>query len=123
MIPDPNPPALRRADDIVDAYLAQHFHVGLEDVLLAGITGQLPAAVAGAVTIEAQLASRWPYGDGGLAEHFEGTFTLQGVAYAFRCCAYSVPDAFVARFLTEVSYFEPIEWSAVARLGEGGGKW
>ena len=119
MIPEPKPPAVRRADDIVDAYLAQHFNIGLEDVLLGGINGELPAAVAGAVTIEAKLASRWPYGDGGVAEHFSGTFTLQGVAYAFRCCAYSVPASYVGRFLTEVSAFEPVEWSTAMRIDDG----
>jgi hypothetical protein len=60
------------------------------------------------VTVKARRVERWPYADGGLAEHCDGTLTLLGVAYSFRCCAYSVPDAYVGRCLTEVSASEPI---------------
>jgi len=108
-----------RPDDIVDAYLTARFGVGLESVLLDGIEGRITAAVAGIVTVEARQTGRWPYADGGLAEFYAGTLTLQGVAYSFRCDSYSMPGAYVGRILTHVSQFEPIEWTARTRVGEG----
>jgi hypothetical protein len=115
----PSPLAERQADDIIDAYLANQFGVGLERVLLDGIEGRVTAAIAGVVTIEAKQTGRWPYADGGLAEFYEGTLTLQGVAYSFRCDAYSMPDAYVHRFLTNVGHFEPVEWTACAQVSDG----
>jgi hypothetical protein len=113
------PPAERQADDIIDAYLASQFGVGLERVLLDGIEGHVTAAVVGAVTIEACQTGRWPYADGGLAEFYAGVLTLQGVAYNFRADTYSIPGAYVHRFLTNVSEFEAIDWTARAQVCDG----
>lgn len=104
--------AERGPDDIVDDYLANRFGAGLEQVLLDGVNGHVTAGTAGVVTITAQRTTRWPYSDGGVTEYFEGKLTIEGVAYGFRCETYSVPDAYVGRFLTNVAQFEPIEWSA-----------
>jgi hypothetical protein len=114
MLRSSSPPTERRPDDIVDAYLDQQFGVGLEQVLLHAIEGQPTAAIAGVATIEAKLVGRWPYSDGGLAEFFEGTLVLQGVSYSFRCTTYSIPTAYVRRFLTSVDRFEPVEWEIAA---------
>jgi len=113
------PPAERQADDIIDTYLASQFGVGLERVLLDGIEGRVTAAVAGVVTIEAKQTGRWPYADGGLAEFYQGTLIVQGVAYRFRADTYSIPGAYVHRFLTNVGQFEPVEWTARAQVGDG----
>jgi len=108
----------RRPDDIVDAYLTAQFGVGLEEVLLEATYGKVPPQLAGAVTSTAEkVGHRW-YSDGGLAEYFDGTLTILGVAYAFKCEAYSVPEAYVHRLLTNVSIFEPVEWTAGIRVGE-----
>jgi hypothetical protein len=109
----------RRPDDIVDAYLAAQYGVGLEQVLLDATYGNQVPALAGAVTTQAQkVGHRW-YADSGLAENFEGTLTLLSVAYAFKCEAYSVPEAYVHRLLTNVSAFDPVDWIARAQVGDG----
>ena len=109
----------RRPDDIVDAYLAAHYGVGLEQVLLDATYDKQAPSLAGVVTTKAEkVGHRW-YADGGLAEYFEGTLTLHGVAYAFKCEAYSVPEAYVHRLLTNVSAFDPVGWTASAQLDNG----
>lgn len=108
-----------RADDAIDAYLAEMFGVGLERLLLDGVQGSVPAVVAGIATVEARPVARCPHGDGGLTEHFEGTLTLQGVSYGFRCETWSMPQAYVHRFLTNIDRFELIEWTARAEVGDG----
>jgi hypothetical protein len=50
---------------------------------------------------------------------YAGVLTLQGVAYSFRCDTYSMRGAYVHRFLTNISEFEPVEWTARAQVGEG----
>lgn len=101
-------PAEEQPEDTVDAYLTQRFGFGLEQALLDAINKQTSPSIVGMVTINVNMTARWHYTDGGLAEHFAGTFTLLGTIYEFRCCAYSVPSANIGRFLSEVSRFEPI---------------
>ena len=112
------PPAERRADDILDAYLSERFGVGLETVLLDIVCRRTTPQVAGVVTSMVTDHSPSPHSDGGLDEMFEGTLSIEGITYQFRCSAYSVPDAFVGRFLTNIDRFEPVEWQASAQLAQ-----
>ena len=116
MTRSPKPPAERRADDILDAYLSERFGIGLETVLLDIVCGYKTPQVACVVSSEVTNCSPWPHSDGGLDEMFDGTLSLEGITYRFRCSAYSIPSAYVGRFLTDIAEFEPVEWQAAARL-------
>jgi len=107
-----------RADDLVDDYLAERFGIGLEAVLLDAIEQRPTAATAGTVSVTIESGSRSPHYDGGLSESFIGSVEVAGMSYSFHAETYSVPDAYVRRFLVNLWRFEPMEWQAVAQLSE-----
>ena len=52
--------------------------------------------------------------DGGISEGYAGSLTLQGVTYDWRAWVYSDSDG--ARFLSDLSAFEPKDWRAEIRM-------
>jgi len=114
MVTSSKPPAPRRADDIVDAYLDQRFGVGLEQVLLDATAGRLTAGLAGVVTFEVRHLSRWPYADRGAADFYAGKLVVDGVHYAFRAQTYC--EEYGPRFLQAVDEFEVEGWTADIRI-------
>src|SRR5438105_165086 len=94
-----------------DDFLAANCRIGLEEALCDGcLTGRLGFAVAEFASIAPVLVRSERDDDGGLCATYDGTFAVQAVAYRFRCHVFI--DRGGARFLSDVSHFEPVEWSA-----------
>ena len=109
-MPDPS--------DTVDTYLAERFKVGLEQTLVDASRGSMPAALVGAVDVTSRERNRFRYEDRGIAMHYEGTLTVEGVTYRYRTWIFEDLDG--ARFMTDLSEFAAVDWQAVLRVGHAG---
>jgi hypothetical protein len=89
-------------------YLAANHRIGLEEVLCDGcFTGRLPVILADVAELEAgQTERQVDEGDRGMALSYQGTFTLNGLAYRFRCSVFV--DRGGERFLSDVAEFAPV---------------
>ncbi len=95
----------------VDDFLAANYRTGLEEALCDGcLAGRLSVVLADVAAIAPVLVRSGREDDGGLCNTYEGTLTVQGVAYRFRCHVFV--DRGGARFLSDMSAFEPVEWRA-----------
>jgi hypothetical protein len=95
---------------VVDDFLAANCRTGLEEALCDGcLTGRVGFALADFASIAPVLVRSEREDDGGLCATYEGTLTVQGVAYRFRCHVFV--DRGGARFLSDVSEFEPLGWT------------
>jgi hypothetical protein len=95
----------------VDDFLAANYRTGLEEALCDGcLTGRLGIVLADVAMITPVLVRSEREDDGGLCATYDGTLTVQGVAYHFRCHVFV--DRGGARFLSDVSEFEPVDWQA-----------
>lgn len=106
-------------DDVVERFLVEKYGVGLEQVLLDGIGGAVPPQVAGAVQVLARERAHFLYADRGMAFHYEGALTLEGVEYRFRAWVFQDLDG--ARVLTDIGEFEPHVSATRMVIGEAGG--
>jgi hypothetical protein len=104
--------------DVVDSYLASRYRTGLEQVLLDATGGYVTPAVAAVVDVAAERFETRRHPDGGVSEGYEGTLTVQGVAYQYRCWVYLDFDG--SRCLSDLSEFSPIGWQARIRLTDAG---
>jgi hypothetical protein len=92
----------------VDEFLGADCGGGLEEALCDGcLTGRLNRALADVAAIAATLVGSERERDGGFRGIYEGTLTVRGVAYRFRCQVFV--DRGGARFLSDVSEFRAIE--------------
>src|SRR4051794_27484246 len=98
------------ASEAVDTYLIETFRIGLEQVLAEATAGRMPIFLPDAVQIRATPLDVDIDDDGGIAESFEGTFSLNGLAYSFVCSVFT--DRIGERFVSDIAEFEPAEWSA-----------
>jgi hypothetical protein len=98
------------ASDAVDTYLLQTYRLGLEQVLSDITAGRLPIYLADAVQYAAKRIDRSVDEDGGVSEMFEGTLTVEGIEYRFRCATFV--DRAGGRFVSDVGEFVPVEWRA-----------
>jgi hypothetical protein len=105
--------------DAVDAYLAERFKVGLEQVLVDASSGRISASLAGAVEVDCRERNRFRYEDRGTAIHCEGQIVVEGVGYRFRMWVFQEPDG--GRFMTDLSEFAPDGWTASIRMGDARG--
>jgi len=78
--------------DAVDAYLAERFKVGLEQVLVDASSGQISAALAGAVEVNCRERNRFRFEDRGTAIHCDGETVVECVGYRFRMWVFQEPD-------------------------------
>ena len=111
---------MAEASDVVDSYLASRYRTGLEQVLLDATGGRVTPTVAAVVDVTSERFETWRHPDGGVSEGYEGTLTVQGVVYRFRCWLYL--DADGSRFLTDLSEFVPFAWHASIRVANAGAR-
>jgi hypothetical protein len=104
------------ASDAVDTYLVQTYRLGLEEVLAGVAVGRLPIFLADAVQFAAKQVDCDVDEDGGISERYEGTLTVEGIAYGFACSVFT--DRSGARFISDIGRFEPIEWKARVAVPE-----
>src|SRR5215469_8202389 len=100
-----------RMDDFaaVDDFLAAAYRTGLEEVLCDGcLTGRVRVFLADVASIAATMVQSERDDDGGLSAAYEGTLTIEGIAYRFRCRVFIDPGG--DRFLSDVSEFRAIDW-------------
>jgi hypothetical protein len=102
--------------DAVEAYLAERFKVGLEQVLLDASIGRVTPTLDGTVAVTCRERGRFAYADRGSAFHYEGEITVQGVAYRFRTWIFQDLDG--RRIMTDLSEFASEGWSASIRMGD-----
>ena len=94
---------------VVDEYLYS-LRTGVEPVLSEGcVSGRVPEAVAGCVSVERELVYRTREDDGGTTEVYRGVLTVTGVRYAFEVRLFI--DADGSHFVADVPRFEPTEWT------------
>ncbi|HLZ67875.1 MAG TPA: hypothetical protein VKQ29_16745 [Aliidongia sp.] len=101
--------------DAVDTYLAERFKIGLEQVLLDASAGRLAPGLSGIVDVACNQINHWRYADRGVAFQYEGTMSVEGVAYRFRLWIYEEEDG--RRFMTDLSEFAAVDWQARLRMG------
>jgi hypothetical protein len=101
---------MQDASDVVDAYLAHHHRVGLEEVLAEGTRGFLPIVLADVARISAECLESYRHDDGALSETYRGLFTLNGAEYRFKCVIYTDVDG--ARYVIDVQEFVAVQWTA-----------
>jgi hypothetical protein len=95
--------------DRVDDFLAASHRIGLEEVLSDGcLTGRVRVFLADVASIAPTMVQSERDDDGGLSATYEGTLTVEGVAYRFRCHVFI--DRGGDRFLSDVSEFRAVEW-------------
>jgi hypothetical protein len=104
------------ASDAVDTYLAETYRIGLEEVLAGIAIGRLPIFLADAVQFTARCADRDVDADGDISEQYDGTLTIEGIAYGVACSVFT--DRSGARFVSDLRRFEPIEWRAHVAVPE-----
>ena len=101
----------------VDEFLGAHCRSGLEEALRDGcLTGRLSRALADVAAIAATLVDSERERDGGFRGFYEGTLTVRGVAYRFRCQVFV--DRGGARFLSDVGEFRAVEWPPRLAMSE-----
>ena len=96
------------ASDVVDAYLTNGWGIGLEQVLAEATMGLVSLHIADAVRIQADRVGAFTHGDGGTSELHQGSLTLEGVTYRFRCTVFI--DADGNRFISDITEFVPVGW-------------
>jgi len=105
-------------DDIVDAYLADRFKIGLEQVIVDASRGVMSAALTGTVEITCRINGRFRYEDRGEALHCDGSITVEGVTYRYRTWIFEDLDG--ARYMTDLSEFAMEDWKVNLRRGHAG---
>jgi hypothetical protein len=94
---------------VVDDYL-DYFITGVKPVLSEGcVSGLVPEAVDGFVSVERELVHRAREDDGGTTEVYRGVLTVAGVRYNFECRLFIDSDG--SHFVADVPKFEPVEWT------------
>jgi hypothetical protein len=96
------------ASDIVDAYLTNGWGIGLEQVLAEATMGLISLHIADAVKVQAERVGAFADADGGSTELHQGTLTLEGVTYRFRCSVFV--DSGGDRFVSDIAEFVPLGW-------------
>jgi hypothetical protein len=94
------------ASQAIDAYLAARFGISLERVLADATAGVVSLAIAGAVAVDCDPVGSFAYEDGGASEQYQGTLTVEGVTYRFRCSVFT--DAGDARFMESIGELEAV---------------
>jgi hypothetical protein len=102
--------------DAVDAYLAERFKVGLEQVLLDASAGHASPTLDGTVTVTCRERGRFLYADRGTAFHYDGTLRVEGVTYRYRTWIFQDHDG--ARIMTDLSEFSREDWAAPIQIGD-----
>ena len=102
------------ASDVVDAYLTNGWGIGLEQVLAEATMGLISLHIAEAVKVLAERVGVFAHEDGGSTELHQGTLTLEGVAYRFRCSIFIDPGG--QRFVSDIAEFVPLGWQARLRV-------
>jgi len=105
------------ASDFVDAYLAHHHRIGLEEVLAEGTRGYLPIVLADVARISAECTGSCRHDDGALSESYQGALVLNGAEYRFKCAIYTDTDG--ARYVLDVEEFAADRWSAHIHVLDG----
>ena len=100
----------------VDRYLYSVARIGAEETLAEGcISGRVPTALAGYVSIEPELVHRTTENDGGATEVHRGTLTVAGVRYSFEARLFIDSDG--SHFVADVPRFDPVGWTTAVRVG------
>jgi hypothetical protein len=106
------------ASDVVDAYLTNGWGIGLEQVLAEATMGLVSLHLADAVRIRAERVGAFTHGDGGTSELHQGSLTVEGVTYRFRCTVFI--DTGGLRYVENVAEFRPLMWQTRLPLPERG---
>ena len=104
------------ASDVVDAYLTNGWGIGLEQVLAEATMGLISLHIADAVKVQSERVGVFAHGDGGSTELHQGTLTLEGVTYRFRCSIFL--DADGDRFVSDIAEFTPLGWETRLKVPE-----
>jgi hypothetical protein len=95
--------------EVVNAYLLNRFGIALERLLLDAASGIGRLGQPAALELACDPVGSDAYEDGGIADHYTGHLTVEGVTYRFLCSVFT--DAGGSRFVETIAGFEPVTWT------------
>jgi hypothetical protein len=106
--------------EVVNAYLLNRFGIALERLLLDAASGIARFGLPASIELVCDPVGSDSYEDGGVADHYTGHLSVEGVTYRFLCSVFT--DAGGARFIETIAGFEAVTWTtrlAVPKMAAG----